>query len=485
MMKTKNMRWLVLPVLLFVGTGSLSAQSVRQDEQEVLRKTDGGVYNVYDADAPKVITPVPDGYTVTGISHYGRHGSRYCTDSYRETASHLEEMHQQGILSERGEQVYESFKALVPSLAGREGELVQLGRRQHQGIAARMYRNHPALFTTDANLSARSTLVPRCIESMGAFCEQLARLCPEVEIPQEASMYYLGEVSAMQEYVYFYDVDYKKQSKQLKKEWEKKILHTDSFREMLCGDKKEDANHMRDLARQLRNIYLSLPYVDDCDARAVEAFRYAIDGVSGTETGMRPVQVPLFDDETWRQLGDVTKSRHLVEAYYPTLHHSVMNIFMIDRIMRMVDEDLAAGKPFVRLRFGHDTILMATLKDFGVRGWRVWEACDTLTQEQAMWKTLGELSMSRIPMAANLQMVFYRRDKDSRQFASVFASSQNAPEVLFKMLLNESELELPIPAVCGRIYDWSVFKAYMAPRIEKGKSRAQPFLKYPYPIPRQ
>ena len=55
MMKTKNMRWLVLPVLLFVGTGSLSAQSVRQDEQEVLRKTDGGVYNVYDADAPAIV----------------------------------------------------------------------------------------------------------------------------------------------------------------------------------------------------------------------------------------------------------------------------------------------------------------------------------------------------------------------------------------------------------------------------------------------
>lgn len=478
-----NMHRFALLALLFVGVGTLSAQSVRQDEQEVLRKTDGGVYNVYDADAPKVITAVPDGYTVVGISHYGRHGSRYCTDSYREIAEYLEEMHKQGILSERGEQVYESYKALVPYLAGREGELVQLGRRQHKGIADRMYRRYPFLFKTDANLSARSTLVPRCIESMSAFCEQLARLCPEVEIPQEASMYYLGEVSAMQEYVYYYDItDYKKQSKKLKKEWEKKILHTESFQKMLCGDNKDGVHHLRDIARHLRNTYLSLPYVDDCDAQTVEAFRYAIDGVSGTETGQRPAIAPLFDDETWRQIGEVAKSRHLVEAYFPTLHHSTLNIFMIDRIMRMVDEDLAAGKPFVRLRFGHDTILMTTLKDFGIRGWRVWEAGDTLTQEQAMWKTLGELSLSRIPMAANLQMIFYRRDKDSRQFASVFASSQDAPEILFKMLLNESELELPIPAVCGRTYDWAVFKEYMAPRIEKGKLRAQPFLKYPYPI---
>lgn len=477
-------RCFLLPFLLLVGTGNLfplSAQSVRQDEQEVLRRTDGGVYNVYDENAPKVITAVPEGYEVVGISHYGRHGSRYCTDSYRETADNLEELYKEGVLSERGKMVYDTYKALIPYLAGREGELVQLGRRQHKGIADRMYHHYPALFTTDAILSARSTLVPRCIESMGAFCEQLARLRPDVEIPQEASMYYLGEVSAMQEYVYYYNVDYKKQSKKLKKEWEKKILHTESFRKMLCGDCKDSVPHLRSLARNLRNTYLSLPYVDDCDPAAVAAFRYAIDGnsyVSGSTGDVLPALPPLFDDETWKQIGEVAKSRHLVEVYFPTLHHSVLNIFMIDKIMRMVDEDLAAGKPFVRLRFGHDSILQATLKDFNIRGWQVWDACDTLTQEQAMWKTLREWSMSRIPMAANLQMVFYRKNAASANDKKM----QGAPETLFKMLLNESELELPIPAVCGRTYDWAVFKEYMAPRIAKGKLRAQPFLKYPYPI---
>ena len=416
-------RYCLLLFLLFVWTGSLFAQSVRQDEQEVLRQTDGGVYNVYDENAPKVITAVPKGYEVVGVSHYGRHGSRYCTDSYRETTDNLEELHKKGILSERGELVYETYKALIPYVAGREGELVQLGRRQHKGIADRMYHNYPKLFTTDATLSARSTLVPRCIESMSSFCEQLARLCPEVEIPQEASMYYMGEVSAMQDYVYYYNVDYKKQSKKLKKEWEKKILHTESFQKMLCKDCEDSVPHLRSLARNLRNDYLSLPYVDDCDPAAVAAFRYAIDGkpyapgstnvIPGSTGDLLPDLPPLFDDETWKQIGDVAKSRHLVEVYFPTLHHSVLNIFMVDKIMRMVDEDLAAGKPFVRLRFGHDSILQATLKDFSVRGWQVWDACDTLTQEQAMWKTLREWSMSRIPMAANLQMVFYRKNAAS------------------------------------------------------------------------
>ena len=53
------------------------------------------------------------------------------------------------------------------------------------------------------------------------------------------------------------------------------------------------------------------------------------------------------------------------------------------------------------------------------------------------------------------------------------------------MLLNESELELPIPAVCGRTYDWAAFMAYMQPRIREGIARAHSILEYPYPIPRQ
>ena len=94
-----------------------------------------------------------------------------------------------------------------------------------------------------------------------------------------------------------------------------------------------------------------------------------------------------------------------------------------------------------------------------IRGWR------DLGSDEA---NLREWSLSRIPMASNLQIVFYRK--------------KGAP-ILFKMMLNESELELPIGSVTGRIYDWETFKAYMAPRIEKGKTEALPYLKYPYPIP--
>ena len=571
----------ILAVVLFIvsaGEAVLSAQCIRQDEQAVLRKTDAGSFNVYDADAPKVITPVPDGYMVVGISHYGRHGSRYCTDDYREILPMFEEMHKAKCLSERGEQVYASYKALMPFVAGRDGELVQLGRRQHAGIAERMVSAYPSLFTSDAILTARSTLVPRCIESMGAFCEQVARMRPDVLINQEAaSSYYLGEVSAMQDYVYYYNIkNYKEPGKKLKKEWEQKLLQVDGFERMLCDVSKRNSSayrkvvkdkNLKKIARCLRNTYFTLPFADDCDPRAIRDFLYAIDGgdpavvptsfsigseygvdapvpacaavsgaglsgtgVSGTGasgarvsgaavsgSGVsgaapispegRPVLPPLFDDQTWMQLGRVEASRHIAELGHSIVYHGVINIFMVDRILRMAEEDLASGKAFVRLRFGHDSILQAFLVDCGIRGWQVWESCDTLTRDQAMNKTLDHWCLSRIPMASNLQIVFYRRNGAGEQgiaaaaaasaasaastastaaaTAASVAPGQAAPEVLFKMLLNESELELPIPAVCGRTYDWAAFMAYMQPRIREGIARAHSILEYPYPIPRQ
>lgn len=453
---------LLAAVLQLLGI-PLSGQCIRQDEWPAFRKTDAGVYNNYDELAPKVTTAVPEGYVVAGVSHYGRHGSRYATEDYLETDRMLEEMHREKKLSLRGEQVYAAYHALMPYLAGREGELTQLGRRQHRGIAGRMFKAYPGLFIPNAVLTARSTLVPRCIESMGAFCEQMARLCPpDVEIVQEASAYYLGEVSAMQDYVHHYKVSYKEEAKAVKKEWEKKLLKTGAFGRMLCGSSLVEEKDLRKLARNLQAVWFSVPFADDCDSAAVAAFLYAIDGVSGTEKGARTILPPLFDDETWAQLGQVNLSRHWSELNAPILHHGVMNIFMVERILRMADEDLAAGRPFVRLRFGHDTILQCILKDCGVRGWQAWE----------------EWSLSRIPMASNLQLVFYRKDP----LDGALPAGGDTPDILFKILLNESELELPIPAVCGRNYSWAAFKDYMIPRIRDGKARARSYLKYPYPI---
>ena len=59
----------------------------------------------------------------------------------------------------------------------------------------------------------------------------------------------------------------------------------------------------------------------------------------------------------------------------------------------------------------------------------------------------GWVNYRIIPMAANVQLVFYRRNADDK-------------DILFKVLLNENEATLPLKAVDGPYYRWADFKEY-------------------------
>ena len=446
---------LTATALLAASVLTLNGQSVRQDEFPTSRRQHFGVYNLSDADAPKVETKVPAGYKAVGISHYGRHGSRYYAGergSFLEVYLLLEKAAADSALNPRGLQVWEAYRSLYPALKGRESELSQLGRAQHRGIARRMYSQYKNLFGSNAVKTAWSTTVPRCIESMGAFCEELARCDRRIEVVQDASVRYVSQVSSMQDFYYFYKKYDSRKAREMERAYAKANLDTLAFGRQIFRDSSYQVGKLLTLEQGLWTAYLSLPSSDCWGSPECQALCEAIEGKDGS--------APLYEDTMWEQLSRIARRIHLIETCEPLLHHSTINIFLVDAMLSLADSDLQSGKPFVRLRFGHDTILETILKDMGIRGWR------NLGDSEA---NLKEWCTSRIPMASNLQMVFYRK--------------KGAP-VLFKLMLNESELELPIPAVTGRLYDWEAFKAYMAPRIEKGKAEALPYLDgNPYPIP--
>lgn len=98
------------------------------------------------------------------------------------------------------------------------------------------------------------------------------------------------------------------------------------------------------------------------------------------------------------------------------------------------------GEPAVDLRFGHDGILMAfvILTDMDHFGHRL-ERADQIPVYCPLY---------RIPMGANLQMVFYH------------PKGGKSGEVLLQVLLNGEEVELPFPAFDGSFYRWSDFKTH-------------------------
>ena len=145
------------------------AQSTREAILEDIART-GGVYYAYPV-KEAIATPPPKGYKPFYISHYARHGSRWIQSEqdYKTVVDIFEKAHQAGALTALGEDVRKRMALVWEDAEGHGGDLTPLGVRQHRGIAERMFQNYPEVFKGSPALSARSTVVLRCVLSMDAF----------------------------------------------------------------------------------------------------------------------------------------------------------------------------------------------------------------------------------------------------------------------------------------------------------------------------
>lgn len=113
-------------------------------------------------------------------------------------------------------------------------------------------------------------------------------------------------------------------------------------------------------------------------------------------------------------------------------------IALLRNIVESADKAIATGQPCADLRFGHDTHLIRLLALMGVEGCNGREA--DIEKFHLAWQ---DYRVS--PMAANLQLVFFRNA---------------AGRVLVKLLHNEREAHLPLKAVEGPYYDWADLRRY-------------------------
>ena len=91
------------------------------------------------------------------------------------------------------------------------------------------------------------------------------------------------------------------------------------------------------------------------------------------------------------------------------------------------------------MRYGHDGILINLITLLDING--LGRVFNTIGEAE----NAGLRSYELIPMAGNLQLVFYRN---------------NDGDVLVKALLNEREATLPGTPVAGPYYDWKKLRAH-------------------------
>ena len=436
----KIVRILVLPlaaaVLQLVSLGSVSAQSVtaRDAEDEIIDDVNkaGGVYLVYSEPA-EMPTPAPQGYKPFYLAHYGRHGSRYLLreNEYDDPVEILDKAYYAGKLTPLGEDVRTRMRKVYAVAKGRAGELTQVGARQHHDIAARMARNFPEIFgRRGAKITAWSSVVPRCIMSMAASCEGLKEYNPSLEITRDASASQMYKLHCFR--ADFNPLLSERAIAVLKNTDPEWAAERNGFKERCIDPARVVGLLFNDPEYASRNFDTS-DFVHKMMLNAVSLQGLDLQGVSfydlfTTDELYRHWRYMNFDEYCRfgpsAKYGDIIlgEAKHMVREFFADIERA-----------------LASGQPAASLRYGHDTSLMAMTALLQIDGCFAREA-DPEKVEDA-W-----VNFRVAPMAANLQMIFYRK--------------KGSDDVLVKILYNEREVNIPVPTSCAPYYRWRDVKDF-------------------------
>lgn len=361
-------------------------------------------------------TPAPKGYKPFYISHYGRHGSRSSSDNhYIYVRDILQKAAEQNLLTPAGDSLFAATLKLIEVYNGMEGRLTARGAKEHRTIAQRMYKRYPSVFKKGSKqVRAYSSMVPRCIVSMGAFACGLTALQPDLDISIETGEKYYKYIARGS------GDELKAQVKDyVKKNVKKKKVNADYTLAMIFKDPeaampivqnaKKFQREVFDVAKNVEafdldyNLFRFIPFADICYYHER----------SRIEVYLRQCNSELFGDKRMR------RAKSLVDSM---VCHA--NEVLEGRASRAAD-----------LLFGHDWPFLGLVSFIGLEG-----VGDRMSIEEAAAKWNGA---AYTPFAANLQIIFYRK------------GAKNT-DVLVKFLMNEKETALPaLTPVSGPYYRWS------------------------------
>lgn len=419
--------FLLLSAMVLVCAGH--AQTTRDEMAADPHKT-GGVYYAYPSVSADN-TPAPKGFRPFHISHYGRHGSRYliADSDYTRVSALLHMADSLGALGDRGMELMGRLDSLMLETAGRGGDLSPLGRRQHHDIAARMYANYPEVFNDRAAISARSTLVPRCILSMASFCESLKERNPRLAIEMESSNRYMPYICySTPESDLFNAPD---------GWWEevyRKFVKSHTNPDRLVSSVFSDARFVKRYVKP--EDFMWGIYWLASDAQNTECRISFYDFFTSDE---------LFD--LWQCFNSVFYARHA--NFGPSGGVHMQNAApLLRNIIETADAAIGSKETSAALRFGHDGNVVPLTSLMHLHG------CDAVIDEpEDFYK--GWCDWKVTPMAANIQLIFFRNPKK--------------PEtILVKILHNERETSVPVDTDIWPYYDWNDLKAYFNSVMKQG-----------------
>ena len=411
-------------VVALTATAQTAREKIFADPSYAL-----GVYRLYPTEF-KEQTPVPKGYKPFYISHYGRHGSRYVLrdEKFDRAYNVLADAAYFGKLTDFGKEIYERMTRAKEGAYGRGGELSLKGQIQHRQIAERMYNNYKQVFKKAEYIDAKSTIVPRVLVSMTAFCDELMRHDNSLDIHYECGKPFQKWLNP-----YYKDND------------PRLAEYIDRYRHSAnCEWMREWREYRRknvDISRILNSLFKpdyvkSMPFPHDF---VFHLFKTAT-SFPGT-----PTEESILDIFTTEELYQQWRLVNII-FYHEKGPSGIQGKFLngvstplLEKIIEDAEQKVAEGKEAVTLRFGHDGNIMGLLNTMRIPGW-----CEEVNSYEDVEKLFHDYD---IPMGCNLQWIFYRNKKG---------------DVLVKMLLNEEEIAFPsqIDGSMAPYYRWEDVRTF-------------------------
>ena len=384
----------------------------------------GGEYYMYPSGDVK-ITSAPKGYKPVYISHIGRHGARYGLGDgvYEAVRNVLSDAHSAGKLTEAGEDLYSRYEKFYPAVANRGGDLTGEGQKQLRFIAATMYKEFPEVFKGKTRAAVLSTAVPRVMLSMMSFMDELRGLDRDLAYSVDAGRVYLPvlEPDGGQN-PFRVKTQIPAEAKASSAALQTSLIDAKAFCSRYFNDTDyvESKFGMWQFESNLRTVVVGMQCLDG-ERKDMFSDIFTFDELFGI----------------W-ELRNYNGYLYMGRSPLTDNFGCTKNAAILDNMIKEADEDLASGDVQLRLRFSHDTAILPLvsymrLDNFGA-------VVDDPKEVKNYWRS------DKVPMAANLQLVFYR--------------CKRSTEILVKVLYNGREASLPIPQVAPSFYSWTAFKEY-------------------------
>lgn len=378
-----------------------------------------------------------DGMTPFYINHLGRHGARFPTS--RKALDKVEKVlvsaQQENGLTSEGMALLSMIRRLSRLFDGQWGKLSKLGETEQEGIAGRMIRNYPQLFSNSAKIEAIATYVPRSINSMDAFLSCMIRHNPALQVQRSEGKQY-------NHILRFFDLNKSYVNYKEKGDWlpiykafvHKKISPVPIMKKFLLNPEQYPDKEAEEFVMALFSVAAILP-----------------------DTSIPLNLEDLFTLDEWHRYWQTQNLRqYMSKSSAPVGKMLPVAIAwpLLSEFIRSAQEVISGKSDYqANFRFAHAETVIPFVSLMGIEKTDV-QVCQP-DSVSVYWKDY-EIS----PMAANVQWLFYR-DRDQR--------------IWVKILLNEEAVALPISTSCFPYYSWEKTRIFFNQRIEMAKKTLSVF----------